>query len=200
MITLWLMRHGEQIKQKDWRKHGGVWQPNAPLSEKGERTIDRVRAAYLDRVKFDKVYSSTLRRAALTANRAVPVGTAITLTPDLAPGYTADWDALFEQLNPTNYPATLAQLRALDSGLMQREKLHVVRGIFKILRESLKLDTSGSSHSLLVSHEPLITLAREYFFSDILEFCPPLGKGGIFRMYFERIRPIWFDLLSQLPA
>jgi broad specificity phosphatase PhoE len=144
-----------------------------------------VRAAYLDRVKFDRVYTSPLRRAALTANRAVPEGTTITLENDLGPGFMGYWDGLFERLDPADYPTTLSQLQAQDPGLVDYEKYHIVNGLLLILAECNWHVATENANALLVSHEPLISLARDEFFPDF-NHIETLEKGGIYRMNFEK--------------
>lgn len=67
-MKLYIIRHGESETNKK-----GCWTGwlDAPLTDKGINDAKRVRAV-LGNVKFDKVFSSDLSRATLTAKTALP--------------------------------------------------------------------------------------------------------------------------------
>lgn len=76
VMRLWVIRHGESENNRD-----RIWtgQSDTPLTEKGRSDAERVKPL-LDGVKFDRVYSSDLKRAKSTADIVMPDAD-ISLTP-----------------------------------------------------------------------------------------------------------------------
>lgn len=78
-MTIYIVRHGETAKNREKCLQG---RSDAPLNEKGVSQSEQARAFFEERgIRFDRVYSSPLRRAVQTA-RIIAGGQAEILTDD----------------------------------------------------------------------------------------------------------------------
>lgn len=171
---IWLLRHGINVLDPDKKKYG-EWQPQSPLSAEGRKAIMRVRENHMKGRRFAFLGHSPYLRAEETAKIAVPKGDWVMMR-GLAPRLPEVWDSLMS----TAPIATPEALEVRWPGLLQVEGEWMLQTIRRVL-----LDLRSGEEALLVSHQPLIGMARDLLKLKRTNFDQSLPKGGIYRLGFS---------------
>ncbi|MCF6094923.1 histidine phosphatase family protein [Microaerobacter geothermalis] len=171
MTTIYLVRHGETMWNKEGRIQG---HRNVPLSpsgiEQGKRLAEKVK-----NIPIDWIYSSDLERALHTAqlvaeHKQLPVN----LVPELRERFFGEWEGLTSQEIEVKYPG-----HSWDSGTNTGGKFGIEKMESLIQRADQSLLTIAKRHKgqhiLVVSHGGLIRA----FLRGLGTECDQIGNTSI---------------------
>lgn len=153
-----LVRHGETTGQSSIRYYGAT---DVPLSDSGEEQMRRVGAA-LGRARFDRVFSSTLRRSRDAAGIIAP-GIATVAVPELDEIHFGRWEGWTREEIAARDPDLYARWQAAphdfaypggdDRGVFAAR---VAGGLTRLL------DEHAPGEWLMVLHRGVIAVALEH--------------------------------------
>jgi broad specificity phosphatase PhoE len=180
--TVTLLRHAAQEKTDD--VDGGMWQPQAPLTEEGCRAMRRLMGQRMADRQYRHIWSSSFVRAKKTAAMLRLTGVEIVISRKLEPNNLSLWDRHWETLTKLlGHDPDTPDFETHLPAFMLEHKICVASALFSV-RDQLK----PGEYGLVVTHDPMATLVWDLMDPKYqLGQSPPLGKSEGLDFVFNEV-------------
>lgn len=180
-----LVRHGETTGQSSVRYYGST---DVPLASLGEEQMRRVAAAVTG-VRFDSVFSSTLRRSRRSAEIVAPAGHFVRAVPEFDEVDFGRWEGLTKEEIAARDPDLYAEWRAApqvfvypDGECRRAFGERVVAGFESIAA------TEPAGEWLMVLHRGVIAVVLDHLIGRDAWQHAPIDLGSIHIVAFDGAR------------